>query len=821
MAYWNVYGQVVDDSQEGARIPEGAVRLPEYRNIAQYGADSFMWDPASRFMGGRIAETAPGYVTALLGLRERVRAGQAQDYEAEQYRQWEAQARAIPARDLGTLTAGWQGEREGQWTEGGWQAGNQDWWTSLDPGSPDVGPIMLQLVEKLERGSATPQERELYQQVYGMAADWDWRASVPQASDAFNPLGDQFFGALGMIGLGAGAGAALAPLAAGAGLTLGSAAGLAGTAGSIGGMLGQATDQDWLTKASMALGIAGGAAGLGSLLQNGITSVGDVIQAVQKTYGVASKTYQAIAGGAGAGGNASDTRTSGRTVGSTSAVPGAGGTGMDFTQLGTILSGIVGAVGSRMSLEDASRYMEQLKAQFGDQQQTKDLIDQAYQLAAARYETFYAQTQEEQQQKQAAYQDAMAKYQTHYQQTQQEQGQRQAAYAKGEGQIDEDRATQYEHYRDQRAKYDQSYQQKVQEAAQDRDRRISVFGEDRQVAMADYNRRVAEANQDRQKEYATFDQQFARHMSTQDKRDFEAAQERGLDLNAYVQRQAIGANLADPTKIKAGAEAIYQPLSDLARQNISTQAQAEMASRGVSGQYANLMSAKAFAPSEQALWQNALQAYLTGQQGAASAYSQQDLTATPAYQWAQVPNFTNSPEYRYANVPDMGGTPEYRGTNLPNFTRTGQGNVPGTVGYSQPPRVPDATNPGRAPTLDTYSPKPYAPYEGTNKGISDLVGNLTRALGIGGSGAGGVGGAAGAASGLYGLIKSIFGGGGTNVPASFLAGGGDETQQPWYDPAYMDWGGPTQTPYDNWSYDTNLGFEDTDFSNVPYDNWSW
>ena len=72
------------------------------------------------------------------------------------------------------------------------------------------------------------------------------------------------------------------------------------------------------------------------------------------------------------------------------------------------------------------------------------------------------------------------------------------------------------------------------------------------AATQDYNRRVQEAQQDRQKEFSTFDQQFARHMSTADKRDFEAAQERGLDMNAYVQRQAVGANLADPAASRPG-----------------------------------------------------------------------------------------------------------------------------------------------------------------------------------------------------------------------------------------------------------------------------
>jgi hypothetical protein len=204
-----------------------------------------------------------------------------QPWEVEQYQQWEQQARAIPTRDLGTLTAGWQGEYAGE------QA-NPDWWTSLDPGSPDVGGVMLQLRDTLDAGTASPQERGLYQQVLAMANDWDYRASVPQASDAFNPLGDQFFGALGTLALGATGGLAAAPLAAGGAslaTTLGSLGTLAGVAGTGAGVLGQATDQPWLRNLGLGLGIAGGLAGgiggLTNVLGGGITSVGDAARLAQ------------------------------------------------------------------------------------------------------------------------------------------------------------------------------------------------------------------------------------------------------------------------------------------------------------------------------------------------------------------------------------------------------------------------------------------------------------------------------------------------------------------------------------------------------------
>jgi len=762
--------------------------FPEAHNRAQFGDTPFTWSGYGLPGGADLGlDYHVGYLPQLLDLRAKAQAGQLSELERWQYDQMVQDARAIPLRDIAGLT---------------YDAGSSGTGTALSGASPDLGGIMLTLAEKLERGTATTQERELYQTTERMLRDQNWRASVPQASDSPLGLGDNLFGALAILGLGAGASAALAPLLAGGGLTLGSAAGLAGTAGSMTNMFGQALDNEALQKASLALGLAGGVGGIGSLLSQGVSSVGDVLALGQKGWGAAQKGL-ALASSFGG----SDAGTSRGGSGSS------GGGGMDFSQLGTILSGVVGAVGAGLSLEDASRYMEQLKSQFGDQQQVKDLIDQAYTLAAARYETFYAQTQQEQQQKQAAYQDALGKYQTHYQQTQQEQEQRQAAYQKGEGQLDEDRATQYEHYRDQRAKYDQSYAQKVQEAAQDRDRRINVFGEDRQIALADYNRRVQEAQQDRQKEYGVFDQQFARHLSTADKREFEAAQERGLDLNAYMQRQAIGATLSDPTKIKAGAEALYNPLSELARGNISENVQAEMASRGVAdGQAANYMSAKAFAPSEQALWQNALQAYLAGQTGAVNAYSDMDLASTPQYQWANVPNFTSSPQYQYANVPEMGGTPDYRGTNLPNFARTSQGNVPGAAGIPGMPSVPGTVRPGDSPRPDTWAPTPYQPYQGQNKGVSDLVSNLTKALG-------GAGGAGGAAGGIIGLVKQLFGGGGGLTPEQ-TASITTELQNSMAtnnDLWGFGGGGGNYNFMPDYSYDYGGG----DFSQVPYDDWSW
>ena len=317
-------------------------------------------------------------------------------------------------------------------------------------------------------------------------------------------------------------------------------------------------------------------------------------------------------------------------------------------------------VGQGLSLSDASRYMEQLKTQFGDQQEIKDMIDQAYKLAVTRYETTYARSEEEYKQKQEQYTQQKERYETHYQDTRKEQEQKQAAYEKGEGQTDRDRNAQIENFYHTRERADTSYNQRVAEAAQDRERRINVFGEDRQMAMADYNRRVQEAQQDRQKGYSTFDQQMTRHMGREDRREAEVAQdrakqygmwdeqygaykddygrrvaeaqeERGLDKAGYAARHAIGATCGirrSWRQVRRGSN----PLSAAARERINTQSEEEMARRGVAGggMYSNLLAAKAFAPAEAQLWENAMQTYMTGQRTALDAYTQQDMTMSPS-----------------------------------------------------------------------------------------------------------------------------------------------------------------------------------------------
>ena len=238
--------------------------------------------PANRVWIWRHTGTPPlGYLPTLIGMLDQVRAGTAKPYDVEWVGKMIEDARAIPTRDIASLTAGWQGEHEGQWTDNGWQEGRKDWWSRLDPLSPDVGPIALQIKDKLDRGTATDQEKALFEGVMSMGADWNTRASVPQASDAFNPLGDQLFGALGTIALGATGGLAGGALAAGGGLasTIGSLGTLSGIAGTGASVLGQATDQPWLSKAGQVLGavggLAGGASGLANLWGTGINSLSD------------------------------------------------------------------------------------------------------------------------------------------------------------------------------------------------------------------------------------------------------------------------------------------------------------------------------------------------------------------------------------------------------------------------------------------------------------------------------------------------------------------------------------------------------------------
>lgn len=475
--------------------------------------------------------------------------------------------------------------------------------------------------------------------------------------------------------------------------------------------------------------------------------------------------------------------------------------------IGTILSGIVGSIGSGISLADVSRYMGQLKSQYGDKQETKDLIDEAYRLAVARYETYYARSEQEYAQKQEAYTKAQERYQTRYDQQQQTWGMEQKQFEKIEAQTDQDRAAQYENYWQNRAKVDESYNRQVQEAKEERDYQVSRDSANVAKYDAAFNEQAAQAKQDRDTQYRTYDQQFSRHTAREDQRAAQAVEERGLDINAYQQRQAVGRNLADPSTVAAGAKAIYEPLSEAARDRINVQTEEEMARRGVAGggQYSNLMAAKAFAPLEQQMWQNSLQQYIAAQQGAANAYTQQDLTMTPEYRWAARPEFTQSPEYRAIAAPNLAGSPEYRPLGSPQFTQSTRQSVPHAPGYEQYPGVPTYTTPAGQPTPNaTFFPEPYAPYgtdpktgQTAQAGLDSLIKTLTRT---------------GVPQALIGQVAKWLGlGSNTQVPASFLSPYGDETQQPWYDANTMELTPGIDYPVDNFDY-TQLG--------PDYDYWA-
>jgi hypothetical protein len=214
---------------------------------------------------------APGWLPELLDLRQKVESGQGTPWDRAWYEQQASAARAVPMRDPSGLT---------------YNAGDEAP-DRLSGGSRDLGNLMLTLQDKMRQGTATPQERSLFDTTYKALVDQNWRASTPQASDAFSPLGDNLMSALGILGIGATGGLAGGALAAGGGLasTLGSLGTLSGIAGTGAGVLGQATDQDWLSQLGLGLGIAGGLAGglggLSNLWSSGVGSLSDAAKLAQ------------------------------------------------------------------------------------------------------------------------------------------------------------------------------------------------------------------------------------------------------------------------------------------------------------------------------------------------------------------------------------------------------------------------------------------------------------------------------------------------------------------------------------------------------------
>jgi hypothetical protein len=251
----------------------GTEQVASYVNPFQYGsAEPFQWSTRTGEQGWRAPErdAGPGYLPRLLDFADRIAAGTAQPYERDEYERARAAALAIPARDIATLTPYQSAGRDA------------DPGSILSPQSPDLGAVMLGIRDRMQQGQATDQEQALFQQMMAQLTEQNWRANVPQPSDAFSLFGDNLMGALAVLGMGATGGMAAAPLfAGGASLatTLGSLGTLGGLAGTGASVVGGATGQDWLAKLGMGLGIAGGLAGgiggLTNVLGSGVSSLGD------------------------------------------------------------------------------------------------------------------------------------------------------------------------------------------------------------------------------------------------------------------------------------------------------------------------------------------------------------------------------------------------------------------------------------------------------------------------------------------------------------------------------------------------------------------
>lgn len=291
---WYVPGRgLVDDSEEGVSIPEygelrmpdgslitwgdqGVAPLPQYSNRWQYGRQNatFQWRPDAPRDPTGLEQTSFEYGPDLLRQAAQARAGtlrgdQLQDYEAAR-----AAALAVPTRDIRTLRGDYRSFRE-----------EDDPATLLGPTSPDLGAVLLGIDDRMAAGTATPQERDLYNTYTQQVASQTYDANKP---DPFSLLGDNLFSALAILGTGITGGLAAAPLAAGgAGLatTLGSLGTLAGTAGGWAGTIGGATDQEWLQKLGLGLsvagGLTGGLSGLANVLSGGVNSISDAARLAQ------------------------------------------------------------------------------------------------------------------------------------------------------------------------------------------------------------------------------------------------------------------------------------------------------------------------------------------------------------------------------------------------------------------------------------------------------------------------------------------------------------------------------------------------------------
>src|SRR5262245_59226219 len=141
--------------------PWQAQLFTEAKVPEQFGHQSFTWSgyglPGGQDLG---LDYATGYLPALLDLRAAVHGGRATDQERARYQQLVQAAQAIPLRDAAQLT---------------YHAGGTGTGQTLSGASPDLGGLMLQLADKMDAGTATDQERALYQTTERALREQDWR----------------------------------------------------------------------------------------------------------------------------------------------------------------------------------------------------------------------------------------------------------------------------------------------------------------------------------------------------------------------------------------------------------------------------------------------------------------------------------------------------------------------------------------------------------------------------------------------------------------------------------------------------------------------
>jgi hypothetical protein len=151
---------------------------------------------------------------------------------------------------------------------------------------------------------------------------------------------------------------------------------------------------------------------------------------------------------------------------------------------------------------------------------------------------------------------------------------------------------------------------------------------------------------------------------------------------ARAARQAIGGRLADPAQVIAGANALYQPLTEATMSDIARAVQHDLAMRGQSdGGAANRATAEAFARLMPGLRQQSIQNYVGTQQAALGGYTG-PYTANPTppasagQAFPQAPGSSSVPTYNPYGQGLSGDTLKNLGSQLGNIvTLLGLGNT--------------------------------------------------------------------------------------------------------------------------------------------------